>query len=73
MIQTLFFDLGNTLIDFSEEKMWRQLSNVCETSSNILKNIISRNHLWKDYEIGQISTDEFIEKNSILYKNILYK
>lgn len=62
MIQTLFFDLGNTLIDFSEEKMWRQLSNVCETSSNILKNIISRNHLWKDYEIGQISTDEFIEK-----------
>jgi putative hydrolase of the HAD superfamily len=62
MIETLFFDLGNTLIDFSDEKMWKQLSNVSQTPSNVLKNIISKNHLWKDYEIGQISTDEFIEK-----------
>ena len=59
-IKTLFFDLGNVLIDFDHSIMWQQLSKICKTNDENLKDIIYNNDLWKKYEKGLIETEDFI-------------
>lgn len=61
MIKTIFFDLGNVLIFFDHEKMWKNLSKVCECSEQTLKETIDKENLFLDYEVGKITTDAFIK------------
>jgi len=56
MITTCFFDLGNVLVSFSHDKMWRQLSQVCQLPEQTLKDLCAP--LWPKYECGHLSTEE---------------
>lgn len=68
-IKTIFFDLGNVLIDFDHTLMWNQLSKACETQDTNLQNIIYKNHLWDQYEKGLINTKAFIDEIENFLKN----
>lgn len=59
-ITTCFFDLGNVLVSFSHDKMWSELSKICNTPSKTLMEIINTHNLWTLYEVGEISTKELI-------------
>ena len=59
-ITTCFFDLGNVLVSFSHDKMWSQLSKVCNTSPEVLIHLVEVHNLWPRYEIGNISTKQLI-------------
>lgn len=62
MIKTLFFDLGNVLIDFNHDKMWKNISKVCHTPIEEIKKIILENHLWRKYEVGLLEKNSFLEE-----------
>jgi len=57
----LYFDLGMVLLDFSVERMLRQMAAVSGVSPEALKEILFDRGLMKQYETGKISTPEFYE------------
>lgn len=73
-IKTIFFDLGNVLINFDHNLMWDQLAKICQTSQKNLQDIIEEKNLWKLYEKGLISIDEFIsEIESSLHQKVSHQ
>ncbi len=56
MKKTVFFDLGNVLIFFSHEKMFRQLANCANISLPVLKNYAAS--ALESYETGRLTTEE---------------
>lgn len=61
-IKTIFFDLGNVLINFDHNLMWQKLSKICQTTEQNLQEIINKKNLWKNYEKGFISIETFISE-----------
>ncbi|MGD0517666.1 MAG: HAD family phosphatase [Thermoguttaceae bacterium] len=57
----LYFDLGMVLLDFSVERMLRQMAAVSGVSPETLKEILFDRGLMQQYETGAISTPEFYE------------
>jgi putative hydrolase of the HAD superfamily len=57
----LYFDLGMVLLEFSVERMLRQMAEVTGVSPEALKEILFDRGLMKQYETGAISTPEFYE------------
>lgn len=57
MIETMYFDLGNVLVFFSHEKMYRQLSQLSGLSSDAIRAMLLENQMQSRYETGQISTE----------------
>jgi glucose-1-phosphatase len=61
----LYFDLGNVLLSFSHEQMYRQMAEAMEISPDILQRaFLSQGpaaDLIVQYETGQLTTDEFNE------------
>ncbi|MCC6127643.1 MAG: HAD family phosphatase [Chlamydiae bacterium] len=58
MIQTMYFDLGNVLIFFSHEKMYRQLSDLSGLSQKTIRSWLLENDTQYRYETGNLSTEE---------------
>jgi FMN phosphatase YigB (HAD superfamily) len=50
--KTVFFDLGNVLLFFSHEKMFRQLGEVCEIDEKEVQQFLSTENLADRYERG---------------------
>lgn len=57
----LYFDLGMVLLEFSVERMLRQMAEVTGVGPEILKEILFDRGLMKQYETGEISSREFYE------------
>ena len=61
----LYFDLGNVLLAFSHEQMYRQMAEVLEVAPEALKQTMldpgQAADLIIQYETGQLTTEEFTE------------
>ena len=55
-MKTIFFDLGNVLLFFSHDKMYRQIGASFGISPMIVKELLSQKGLQTDYETGAIKT-----------------
>ncbi len=61
-IRTILFDLGNVLVHFSHEQMWRQLAVLSESTVPDLKMLMARHDLANAFERGRLSETEFHDR-----------
>ena len=59
MITTIFFDLGNVLIDFSHTQLAHNISKISRLNPSQAAELLSSFSSWDLYELGLISTQEF--------------
>jgi glucose-1-phosphatase len=59
MIRTVLFDMGNVLLHFSHERMYRQMAEVCGLLPEKIREIIADGDLLTAYESGWVSEQEF--------------
>jgi glucose-1-phosphatase len=57
----LYFDLGMVLLEFSVERMLRQMGEVSGVAPEKLKEVLFERGLLQQYERGQVSSPEFYE------------
>lgn len=57
-LETIFFDLGGVLIDFSHEKMCTNLATLCHVEPAQMKKFLFEGQLADDYERGLINSTE---------------
>ncbi len=58
-IRTFLFDLGNVLVQFSHERMYRQLGEVCDRSPGEIIEFAESTGLLLGYETGTVNNDAF--------------
>ena len=58
-IRTFLFDLGNVLVRFSHERMYRQLGEVCDCSPSEIIEFAESTGLLLGYETGLVDNDAF--------------
>ena len=63
--KVLYFDLGMVLVEFSHERMYRQMADVAGVSADVVREAIlgsesARSALLR-YETGHMTTDEFFD------------
>ncbi len=56
-----YFDLGKVLIDFSAERMFRQIADVFGVGTDRIKTIFTDEDLLRQYESGRVSEQGFYE------------
>ena len=61
-IRTFLFDLGNVLLHFSHDRMWRQLADVCECAVPELQSLTERHDLANEFERGRLSEADFHDR-----------
>jgi len=59
MLQTVVFDMGNVLLNFSHEKMCRQIAAVCGRSPEEIRQWLFDDNWELDFERGDITEDQF--------------
>jgi len=59
MIKTFLFDIGNVLVHFCHDRMWRQLGDIFGVEANILKQHAIDQNIVHRYDTGQIDTAGF--------------
>lgn len=59
MTRTMLFDLGNVLLFFSHERMWRQIAEVLDVPPGDVREILFESHLEADFERGHVGETEF--------------
>ncbi len=59
MTRFLYFDLGNVLVNFSHERMCRQVADVLAVSPEAAHQVLFTEHWQNRYELGEITTAEF--------------
>lgn len=69
MIKTVIFDIGNVLLLFSHEKMLLQFSQLLDVPFAALKEKILAEKLLQEYELGNITTDDWMNTIISLSKN----
>jgi len=57
----LYFDLGNVLVTFSGERMFRQVAGAAGVDAAVVKDAIYHSGLQRDLELGRITGREFCE------------
>ena len=57
----IYFDLGKVLLDFSVERMTRQLAEVAGITPQRVMQVVFESDLQRRYESGQVSSREFYE------------
>lgn len=60
MIKTIIFDLGNVLVSFDHRKTSKRLAGVFNHADDIIYEKAVSSEIVKDYNLGRISTAEFI-------------
>jgi putative hydrolase of the HAD superfamily len=58
MIRALLFDMGNVLIHFSHERMYRQLGELVGRDGSEVERLLHESGLFEGYETGRVTTDE---------------
>jgi FMN phosphatase YigB (HAD superfamily) len=61
MITTIFFDLGNVLINFSHEILIDNIQKITQLPKQKVESLLSSFSSWEDYELGLISTEQFCQ------------
>ncbi|MCC6124839.1 MAG: HAD family phosphatase [Pirellulales bacterium] len=61
-LKFLYFDLGIVLVDFSIERMLRQIAAVADMRPERIEAVIFAGGLQREYELGRISSREFHER-----------
>jgi putative hydrolase of the HAD superfamily len=61
-IKFLYFDLGIVLVDFSVERMLRQMAEVSGIRPEQVEAVVFASGLQRDYETGKISSRDFYEQ-----------
>lgn len=61
-ITTIFFDIGNVLINFDHHRMWQNLATVSPLTADELDRRIQGRGLMQTFERGEISGEEFFHK-----------
>mgnify|MGYP001097154143 CR=1 FL=1 len=61
-LKFIYFDLGKVLVDFTVERMCRQMAEVAQTTPEEIHRVLFSNGLEQRYERGLISTEEFYEQ-----------
>jgi len=59
--QFIYFDLGKVLLDFSGERMFRQIAEVAGIEPAAVQEAVFRTGLQEQYEAGQITGPQFYE------------
>lgn len=58
-IKFIYFDLGNVLLDFTHERGFEQIASVAGLNTDDVRKAIVDSGLSDQYDMGQLSTDEF--------------
>lgn len=58
MIRCLFFDMGNVLVHFSHEQMFRQMADVCSCSDEEIRKWLWDSGWQQKLETGQVTAEE---------------
>jgi epoxide hydrolase-like predicted phosphatase len=58
-IEFIYFDLGNVLISFDHSRAWQQIAGLTGIPSERVEKILFNSGLQVQYEMGEISTEEF--------------
>lgn len=61
MLRFFYFDLGKVLLDFDVAVMCRQMADVAGISPQRVQQVVFDEHLQRQYELGQISDQQFYE------------
>lgn len=59
MLRTLLFDLGNVLLYFSHDQMFRQVGDLCGWSGERVRGLFLEHDLITEFECGRLSRTEF--------------
>lgn len=59
MINTIFFDLGNVLINFSYQVLIDNIAKITLKTNQDIEKLLQTFSSWEDYELGLISTESF--------------
>jgi glucose-1-phosphatase len=59
MIRTVLFDMGNVLLHFSHDRMYRQMADVCGLSADAVRALLDEGDLQTAFESGWVSEAEF--------------
>ncbi len=57
----IYFDMGNVLLNFDHDRGCRQIADVSGVSPEQVREIIIDSQLQRDYETGQINSEQFVE------------
>ncbi|MEE8450962.1 MAG: HAD family phosphatase [Thermoguttaceae bacterium] len=57
----LYFDLGKVLVDFTVERMLRQIARVARIDEDRVKDVLFGSKLQRQYESGRVTSREFYE------------
>ena len=68
MIKTCVFDLGNVLVNFSHEKMCRQIGALCGKTGSEIQEILFGSGLQHRFECGKVCKEEFVSELEGLVK-----
>ncbi len=57
-IRTVLFDMGNVLVHFSHDLMYRQIGDVCDVEPDTIRGWLEQTGLLADFERGRVSEAE---------------
>lgn len=60
-MKTIFFDIGNVLVYFNQEKMFEQISLCCGIDLFDVKKLLLEHRLGEQYEIGEIDSEAIFQ------------
>jgi putative hydrolase of the HAD superfamily len=61
-VRTFLFDLGNVILHFSHERMWRQVADLCGRSVPDVQALMERDDLANEFERGRLSEADFYDR-----------
>jgi HAD superfamily hydrolase (TIGR01509 family) len=60
-IRTIFFDMGNVLVQFSHDRMVQQMASLCDCSADAMREFLMRDGRLVEFECGRYSEAEFVQ------------
>ncbi|HEX2463389.1 MAG TPA: HAD family phosphatase [Thermoanaerobaculia bacterium] len=61
-LRAIFFDIGNVVLYFSHERMWRQLATACGTTTAAVRQGILDSGYTVLMDRGDVTTDDFVAR-----------
>jgi HAD superfamily hydrolase (TIGR01509 family) len=61
-LRAIFFDIGNVVLYFSHERMWRQLAAACSTTTEAVRSGILESGYTVLMDRGEVTTDDFVAR-----------
>jgi putative hydrolase of the HAD superfamily len=58
LIRSFLFDLGNVLVTFSHERMFKQLARVCGVAPGRIRKLFDEDGLLREFDCGRVTPDD---------------